>query len=251
MFVLALAALSTTAHAEAPAATPAPGPTLAPCTVLQPTYTIDGKNVAIGTMFATKVGERQVLVTAHSLFGPASGLPAQLSADDVVAKVTAATARDALKTTTECARTKKALKVADAAPMDKGVAAQDVAVFEVDLGSGPNRLQAVTPTPLGVLALADKAPKVDEPVWVLAVVDGGEGGKWPAKVVQADANSLYFQYDDASLALAGTTGAAVVNAAGAVVGLNVGGGTMPDDGSLIGSAVPLGALKQRITAAAQ
>jgi hypothetical protein len=240
-------ALALVAHAETPA--PADGPALAACTVLQPTYTVDGKNVSVGTMFATKVGEREVLVTAHSLFGPAGGLPAQLSADEVVAKVTAVTARDALTPTTSCALSVKALKVAEAAPMGKGGAGFDVAVFEIDRGTGPNRLKAVAPTPLAVLRLAESAPGVGDRVWVLATAEGATGAKAGAKVVQADDKSLYFEYDDRERQLAGTTGAAVVDAAGAVVGVNVGGGKMPDDGSLIGSAVPLGALKARLTAA--
>ncbi|MEZ4235828.1 MAG: hypothetical protein R3F59_06635 [Myxococcota bacterium] len=245
-------ALALTASAETPAPAPAPAPSadgLAPCTVLLPTFTANGKNVTAGTMFATKVGDREVLVTAHSVFGPGGGLPAQLSPDQVVQQVTAATAYDSLSPKVTCARTRQALKVADAAPGSGNDTSKDVAVFAVDHGEGPNRLSAVAPVPLTTLPLAAQPAKLDEDVWLLAAVNGKTGGKWAAKVVQATDTTLFIEYTDRSLDLAGTVGAAIVNAKGEVVGLNVGSGKM-DDGALIGSATPLAPLKKRITEAA-
>lgn len=242
MTLLALAAVL--AHAQTPPA----APTLAPCTILQPTFTIDAKNLSFGTMFAVKVGEVPVLVTAHSLFSASNGLPAQITADQLPTKVTAVTARDLAVMSgpaPECARSGKVLKVADAAPMAKGDGSKDVAVFAVTVASGLDRLSAVAPVPLSTLAFATKAPKAGDSVWLGARINGKDGVLWPAKVVEVAPNSLYFEYTDKTLDLAGTIGAPLLDATGAVVGMNLGFGKM-EDGALIGSASPLAALKQRV-----
>jgi hypothetical protein len=242
--MLVLVALSV-ARAQAPAP-----PTLAPCTVLHPTFTIDGKNMSFGTMFAVKVADKPVLVTAHDLFSPNGGLPAQLAPADIPKKVTALSARDAFAPTVTCARSQKALVVADAAPMGAGVdASRDVAVFSVFTDAGLGGLQAVQQVPLTALPFAAKAPKVGDPVWVAAALEGQPGSLWQAKVVEISPGFLFFEYTNRELKLDGTTGAPVLDAAGAVVGLNVGFGKM-EDGALIGSAAPLAALKQRVESAA-
>lgn len=241
--------LSLVAITAALAEPPAP-PALKPCTILQPTYTIDGKNASFGTMFAVAVGGQSVLVTAHDLFSPNGGLPAQLSPAEVVSKVTALTAKDALAPTVTCARSNKALEVKDAAPMggDAG-ASRDVAVFSVLVDTSISRLQAVEQVPLAPLSFAARAPKVGETVWLASPVDGQKGSMWQAKVVEISPNFLFFEYANRDLVLNGTTGAPILDSSGAVVGLNVGFGKM-DDGALIGSAAPYAALKQRVEAAA-
>lgn len=234
----------------APSSTPG-GPTLAPCTILQPTFTIDAKNQTFGTMFAVKVGEAPMLVTAHSLFSAANGLAAQVAPDQLGTRITALTARDAAVMSgpaPECARSGKAMKVADAAPMAKGDGTKDVAVFAVAVAAGLDRLSAVAPVPLAPLAFAAQPPKVGEQVWLGARVNGKSGILWPATVVEVGPNSTYFEYADRTLDLAGTIGAPILDAKGAVVGMNLGSGKM-EDGALIGSASPLAALKQRVEGA--
>jgi hypothetical protein len=70
----------------------------------------------------------------------------------------------------------------------------------------------------------------------------------PAKVVEIAPGSVYVEYTNRDLDVAGSVGAPLLDASGAVVGLNIGSGKMPD-GALIGSAVPLPALRDRLTAA--
>jgi hypothetical protein len=90
---------------------------------------------------------------------------------------------------------------------------------------------------------------VGDPVWVAAALEGQPGSLWQAKVVEISPGFLFFEYTNRELKLDGTTGAPVLDAAGAVVGLNVGFGKL-EDGALIGSAAPLAALKQRVESAA-
>lgn len=240
MFVFALVS---SASAQAPA------PTLKPCSVLTPTYTIDGKNPSFGRMFAVVASGKQVLVTAHDLFSPNGGLAAQIAPADLKSKVTAVVARDAFATNNVCARSSAALVVTDAAPMGGGVeAGRDVAAFSV-AETSLTGLSAVQQVPLAPLAFAAKAPKVGDPVWLASPVEGQQASLYPGKVVEISAGFLFFEYTDRSLNLIGTSGAPILDASGAVVGMNVGFGKM-EDGALIGSAAPLGALKQRLEAAA-
>ncbi|MEQ1566287.1 MAG: trypsin-like peptidase domain-containing protein, partial [Myxococcota bacterium] len=235
----------------APTPPAATGPTVAACTVLAPTYTVDGKNPPqAGLMFAVKVGDKQLLVTAHSVFGLAGGLPTQIPAAELPKRVTAMTAKDTYTPATLCARSNKVVVVADAAPMGNGVdATRDIALFEVPAATGYDA-QSLATTPLAPLAFAAKAPKVGDKVYLLASVKGKTGTSWPAKVVQADAGYLFFQYDDGTLDLVGTTGAPVVDATGGLLGVNLSVGKM-DDGALIGGATQPAATKQRIEAAAK
>jgi hypothetical protein len=244
--MLVFVALSA-ARAQAPAP-----PALAPCTVLHPTFTIDEKNASFGTMFAVKVADKTVLVTAHGHFSATGGLPAQIPAADIPKKITTLSARDAFAPTVTCARSQKALLVADAAPVGGAVeGGRDVAAFLAltVADAGLNGLQATQPVPLATLALAAKPPKVGDTVWLAAALEGQPGTLWPAKVGQITEESLFFEYENRTLVLNGTTGAPVLDATGAVVGMNVGSGKM-QDGTLFGSAAPASALKKRLETAA-
>lgn len=224
-------------------------PVPAPCSMLQPTFTVDGKEMAAGSMFPLKVGEQTVLVTAFHLFGPVGGLAAPIPAADLPAKVTNLIARDAASPRTECARSSRVLPLPDAAPMGGGNdGAKDVAVFAPTVAAGLDRLHAVAPVALAPRVLATAAPRVGDPVWLASKVAGKEGAAWSAKLVEVTPGFLFFEYVDRDLDLAGTNGAALIDATGAVVGLNLGGGKM-EDGALIGSASPAAAVLARVSAA--
>lgn len=215
------------------------------CSVLFPRYTIDGNNVeGGGAMFALKVGDKTALVTAHDVFGPVSGLPAQLGPDEVVARVTSLTAF-ATDGRTECGRSTKAKKVEGAAPPAKGDATKDVAVFEPVVLGGLDAAR-LTAKALAPLALAAAAPKVGDTAWLAYPIAGV--AVQPAKVVEVAAGVVYLEFVNKDLDVRGTLGSPILDATGAVVGMSVGFGKMPD-GTLVGSAVPHAALKDRVTAA--
>src|SRR5688572_4960680 len=228
------------------AAEPTP-PTVPPCAVLRPLYTIDGRNVAAGTMFVTKIDDKVVLVTAHHLFGPPGGLPAQVAAADLPTHVTALTARDAI-TSAVCGRSQRTLVVADAAPMDKEQSEHDVAAFLPAQSSGMDSIALGAGTGFAVLPLATKTPAEGDRVWLAAPVQGKTGLLHPAKIVAVEQGALYYTFDDPKTDLTSTNGAPILDASGGVVGMALGGGTMPD-GLLVGNANGAGSLKKRISGA--
>ena len=246
--LLATAALAQTPPAPAPAA-PA-GPTVAPCTVFAPVYTIDGKNPPqAGSMFAVKVGAKTVLVTSFSMFGPAGGQAAQIPADKLAEHVTAVSALDAFAPTTVCGRSTKVLSMADAAPFGQGHdMTKDIAAFEM---ADPDLASMATAVPVSALTFAAAAPTVGDPVYLLAKLKNQTTAKaFSAKIVQSDAGYVFFQFDDATLDLAGTPGAPLVDAKGALLGVDVAGQKM-QDGALIGGATPLATTRSRLEAAAK
>jgi hypothetical protein len=224
-----------------------PPPTLPTCAVVRPLFTIDGRNVAAGTMFATKIDDTLVLVTAHQLFGPVAGLPSQIAAGDLPAHVTALSARDAL-TNAVCGRSQRTLVIADAAPMDKTQSERDVAAFVPAEVAGFDSISLGAGTGFAALPLATNAPSEGDQVWLAASVQGRTGLLHPATIVAVDQGALYYTFDDPKIDLTATNGAPVVDAAGAVVGMALGSGTMPD-GLLVGNANGAESLKKRISTA--
>jgi hypothetical protein len=198
-------------------------------------------------MFATKVDDKLVLVTAHQLFGPVGGLPSQIAAADLPAHVTALSARDAL-TNAVCGRSQRALVIADALPMDKTQSDHDVAVFLPAEAAGFDSIALGAGTGFAALPLATKTPAEGDPVWLAAAVEGKTGLLHPAKVVAVDGGAIYYTFDDPKTNLTATNGAPVVDASGAVVGMALGGGTMPD-GLLVGNANGADSLRKRISTA--
>jgi hypothetical protein len=227
-------------------------PEAAPCTVMVPVFTVDGVSKDVGLMFAVEVGDKRVLVTAHSLFGPAGGFAAPIPAAELPTRVTKVLLRDAYETRTDCGFSTAVLPVPDAEPMAAAhQGGRDVAVFAVGVpAKGKEAKKAAENPPLVPLMFASAAPAVGDVVRVLAPTAGRADRQVGAKVVEVGTGSLYFQYDDNTVDVTGTVGAPVVNAAGQVVGINVGAGKM-DDGSLIGAASPLGGVRERVEAAAR
>jgi hypothetical protein len=222
-------------------------PTVPACAVVRPLFTVDGNNVTAGTMFATKVGDKLVLVTAHQLFGPVGGLPTQIAAADLPTRVTAMTARDAL-TNAVCGKSQRTLVVADALPMDKTQSERDVAAFLPADAAGFDSISRGAGAGFAALPLATKVPAVGDRVWLAAPIQGQAGLLHPAKIVAAESGTLYYTYDEPKTDLTSTNGAPVLNASGEVVGMALGGGTMPD-GVLVGNANAASSLQKRISAA--
>jgi hypothetical protein len=237
--VLALLSLLSVARAEAPEV---PG-----CSILSPTFKLGEKSHAAGTAFALKHGDKTLLVTAHHLLGPGGGLAVQITGLEVPTQVSLVVARDSF-TGEECARTENALRIMDASPMSQAGGTKDVAAFVVKVATGLDRLSATPKTPLATRTLAAAAPKVGDTVWVAARFKDREDKLFPAEVVESSDESLFYKFADATLALDATSGAAVIDGDGAVVGIQLGGGKMAD-GALIGSANPLASVKMRLEAA--
>jgi hypothetical protein len=119
---------------------------------------------------------------------------------------------------------------------------RDVAAFPLDTAKAP-----IHPVRL---KLAAAAPKVGDSVWLLAQVPEGAPPSQllhHAVVRSSTDQALQYAFDNVGLNLQGTSGAPVVNAAGEVVGTNLGGGTLP--GKLIGVGNSLASLRALLNAA--
>jgi hypothetical protein len=236
-------ALAPIAQAEpaAEAASPAPTEGL----VLRPTFEVEGNRYPAGTAFVVAFEGHTLVLTAHHLLGPPGGMPKIVTAADVPSTILGVALKDAW-TGTRLGRAARPLLIADAKPMTEDPAA-DIAVFRAEARNSLD-IGARTTASLKPARFADTAPKVGDAVWLAAALVSGDKDKrlHPAKVVQVEANGVYVKYEETALDLTGTAGAPLVNAAGDVVGMALGGGVM--DGELIGLANPLPAIKKRVEA---
>ncbi len=218
-------------------------PEIPACFAISPTFATADDTHSVGTMFATKIGDRVVLLTAHHLFGPPGGFDKALGGAEVASTVQSVTLRDAY-TYVSCGSAEPRA-VADAQPMGDQGAHRDVAVFVPKRASGLKSLElnAGQRSP-AARPLAEKAAAVGDVVYLVARVGEGTPRTFTGEVVQATAKALYFKYQDATLELAAANGAAVLNAAGEVVGLHLSSGKM-GDGTLVGVANPAASLRAR------
>jgi hypothetical protein len=226
------------------AAAPPVAPTIPEGFVARPAIvTAEGKRYESGTAFFVDIGGQRFAMTAHSLFGPAGGLPAQLTPAELPTKIKEVKLSEAW--------TKAALSPAAAPltlpgvrPMEKD-ASGDFAMMLLPAGLVSGN---VAPTAGRPLAAANA--KVGDTVWVAApLLDGPELSlhAHQATVVQVDKSWLIYEYKEPGLNLVATTGAPVLDKDGNVVGLNLGGGQ--DQGKLYGSAAPVDAFRATVTAA--
>ena len=227
----------------------ADAPEIEPCFAMKPTYTVDGNKYGAGTMFAVTAGERTLLVTAHHLFGPAGGMPANLTGPQIGEKVTQVVARDAYAMRTLCGSSETPVVVADAAPMAQGNMSKDLAVFAPKQDTSINRLATLDKPTFAPHALATSAPSVGDTVYVVASISGKDDRVHAAEVVELASQGMYYKFSDATLELQASNGAPIVNGEGAIVGMHLGGGRM-EDGALIGAGTPHAVLKSRLEALA-
>jgi hypothetical protein len=246
-----LGASMASAAAKAPPPTAAPSAVPAPVVregfVLRPVFSSSqGKTWSAGTAFALDMGGQILVVTAFDLFGPNGGLETQIDAAALPAFVTGVVVHDAW-TAHSVGKTTGVVRIPDAHPM-KGDLSGDVSAF---LFPKPELLQIPggTSAPVAPGNLATVPVKEKDRVWLAAPLVGGAADSsrtFGATVLQVNDKGLFYRFDDASLNLAGTPGAPILNAAGEVVGMQLGGGAAPE--GLIGAACPLSALKAHLQA---
>ena len=198
--------------------------TLAQRGFCEPTFTVNARAQRSGSGFLLYGGgypRRTYLFTAQHLFGvPASDMPTHVTAASCASPQTGHSYPAAA-----------AIAIKGAHPMGPLESLKDVAVFPV-LGRSP------------ALSLADGDVTPGTPVWLLArVKSGAETGLLLHRALAGRADGyLVYRFDDQSIGLDQTSGAAVLNAAGQVVGLNVGYGRSVS-GQLVGVADALSTLR--------
>ena len=227
-------AVAQTASGEPPGAVKA-----AAASVCRPTFTKDGQPSLSGTGFvlhAPAFTSRDVLVSAHHLFGMATAKTTGMPWQDVPRRVTSATCRtfDGDRTW----RTSAAVAIPGVHAFWRVPDIKDIAILPVQAGS---------PT---TLELSPRSAAPGAVVFVLAQAEHPlltDGYVHRARVIPSR-GFLAFVYDEPGFRTANVSGAAIVSADGKVVGVNVGAGHM-SNGALVGVADDLATIEAALSAA--
>ncbi len=204
--------------------------------VFQPMFKTDGGVFKAGQAVAVKVPSAPsgvMVLSCMSILGPAGGMPRQLESADLP--------KSLKETKLVDIRGKEiaigpALAVPGAEPFALPDASTDLSAF-----AAPSFLAIQR-----ALELASEKPSVGDSVWVLARV----GGAPPTTLLhhgyvrRSDDQMLGYELDNNALNLTTTSGAAVLNARGQVVGLNLGGGLVGK--KLIAFANPITSVRKKI-----
>lgn len=213
--MLVAVALGILGACQSPAelAAPPPDPKVDPAALLRPTFDTREGISSAGHAFLLDHNGHKVLVSAHHVLGPAGGLKRAIAWDHVPAAVNKVTATSGDKTITST----KALGIEGAKALEPKDPSADLSAFVVDDADG-------VPT----LKLASTMPKTGEYVWLFAEVIGYAGKDKTlhrGSVSSVTDKELRYVFADSSLKLQATSGAAVLDAKGEVVAVNLGGGT--------------------------
>ena len=206
--------------------------------VVRPEFLVQGQPLAAGTAFAAKwEGEaRPILLTALHLFGPAGGLNFALAGEQLPGAVASVTLRD-LATDAEIGRGGSAILLRGCYPLGRD-AAGDVAAFWL------------TPdVRLSPVPLARELPNSGHRVWLAGqTIDAPNAPQqlFAATVSEANQTRLVYVFDR-RIELQATSGAPVVNAAGELVGIHLGGGEQL--GKSMGIANPVTSIREKLGSA--
>lgn len=219
-------------------AQPAPGEPLGvDRSACRPNFTFGGQTYQAGTAFLVEGGGQTYLVTAHHVFGQGGGLPVDIAWQDLPARITGLRCQPLAGRRIWAAGAP--LAIPGAAAGENEDALNDIAAFPIAIDA---------PMRGFVLKLAAEPPKPRDTVWLLASLAGGAPPSQMlhrATVAKVTANGgLIFLYDNPNLEIRATSGAAILNGNGEVVGVNFGGGAK--NGRVYGFATGLPALRAAI-----
>ncbi len=188
-------------------------PTVPGDVVLKPTFMTGYDSFSGGTAFLCTIPsvDGTFLLTAQHLFGPACGLKRQLDWQEVPKTYVVVTALS-MAEPGHFITSAKPLAVPGARAADRTGYDHDLAAYRVDGATA-------------ALHLATERPKVGDAVFLYGRQRGKTILDMLRAVVRKSSDSEFeYDFDDAGLSLAGTSGAPVLNLAGEVVALNIGGG---------------------------
>ncbi len=213
-------------------ATPAAPSIRAETAVYRPIFSTTAGVMEAGTAFVAKVspGGPTLLITAHHLFGEMGGLDREYTWSELPAFVTGVTGKPVEK---------GAPVRAGAALLLKGA----IAFTQTHMGGDVAAFPVTDPANVPALTFAAKLPAPGTEVFLIAKLDGAPADKLRYRgVVEAvEDGAIGVALDDKGLALRGSSGAPIVNAAGEVVGINLASGEMG------GKTIAMGASADAVT----
>lgn len=194
--------------------------------VFKPSFvTTEGEQKA-GSAFVVKYKENYYAVTAHHLFSEAGGFSREYNWRELQGLVSEVSLQS-LSDEKIRYSTGKATEIKGAKSVSNWTGKNDIAIFKLKQ------------KPANYLTIAQLPPKVGETVWLYGLVYNRppELLLHKAVTVEYDKNWISYQFEDSGLILNGTSGAAILNSKGEVVGINLSGGEQ--EGSLYGYGNPL------------
>ncbi|HEV2693114.1 MAG TPA: serine protease [Verrucomicrobiae bacterium] len=180
--------------------------------IFKPTFLTGDDSLTAGTGFVARFNGTCVFVTAHHLFGPAGGLKENLGPYAAI-RFALALAALPMDNRTNVLTSTHMLYISSARAFSNDDSSKDVAAFLLpDYAGRALRISLHPPQPGDTVYLYAR-PRGED--WLKLIV---------GKVTGNSSAGLQYVYDNGKFDFAGTSGAPILNDAGEVVGINLGGG---------------------------
>jgi hypothetical protein len=194
-------------------------PTVPDHCLFRPTFNTQSGEITAGTAFPVQMPghARPIIITAIHLLGPSGGMPFDVPPPLIGRMIKGVVLEDLFDERHEVDIGSDPLIIAEAGPSGRPSKAGDIVAF---WASKDGALQPLT--------LARALPEEGERVWLAASLVGGAPASQrlhAATVAAVDDKGEYiYAFDNPQLELRATSGAPVLNSAGEVVAINLGGG---------------------------
>ncbi len=212
--------------------------------IFRPTFDTDEGEIRAGTAFPLRLPEhaRPVIVTAMHLFGPGGGMSRDVPPNELPKAVKRLRLDDCFAASPTIVLDSEPLVIPEAAPIGESGQAGDIAAF---WGPSDERVYC--------LEMSDATLVEGQSVWLVASLLAGAPADQRlhhAKVLGTHSGeNVLYQYDNPKLSKQATSGAPIVDQAGRLVAVNLGG--FEDEGQIIGVGNPVGRFRKFLEAAAQ
>jgi len=212
--------------------------------IFRPTFETDEGEICAGTAFPLRLAgyPRPVIVTALHLLGPGGGMSGDVPPGEIAKAVKRLRLDDCFAASRTILLQSEPLVIPDAAPIGKSGNAGDLAAFWAPMDEH-----------VYCLEMSEAKPVVGESVWLAASLLRGapkEERLHRASVLETgDDGLMLYLYDNPKLSKQATSGAPILNQAGQLVAINLGG--YESEGTVIGAGNPVSRFRKYLEAAAQ